>query len=146
MTVRTTRIERPPSTGCCGTSPDPRPPTDAGELADRLVAWARAEQRTLAADGVDVALATVPDEHGGYRSVTVYGQNQPLDLDADDPGEPERSELTGRITLAAGVCEIEVLDAETGETVAATSVTVIHPDQLDAALAEFVSLIAGIDT
>jgi hypothetical protein len=82
---------------------------------DLTKGWIAENKGKLSSEGVDLASAV---SEAGHGSVTVYAQTQSPDLYDENAATEGFVELTARLTvLADGAVEIEILEADSGETI-----------------------------
>jgi len=108
---------------------------------DVTKAWIADNKAKLSGEGVDLASAVSEGGAGSGAggSVTVYAQTQSPDLFDDDASTEGFVELTARFTVHAdGAVAIEILEADSGETIEDRSAQPEHEAALQAMLDDFV--------
>src|SRR5882757_2098995 len=108
--------------------------TATASWLDLTKTWIAENKAKLSGEGVDLASAVTvggAGNNGVGASVTVYAQTQSPDLYDENAATEGFVELTARLTvLADGAVEIEILEADSGDTIESRRE---QPDQ-DAAL------------
>ncbi len=105
------------------------------QVADVLRTWTAGNEVRLRDEGIFISLV-LPEEPSAVAVAIMYAETQPHDRSTDGVGA-QRADLMGQFAVAAGgLCVVELLDTDSGQTVYKDTAMAGDETELTACLTE----------